>query len=240
MTMICGIDIETTGLDIQNDDITEIAYVIKKWGEDKPYRTVSEFIQTDKEISSEITELTGITTAHTDTGMAIETFLDMLCSDLRVFKVDYMLAQNGKYFDKPFIERVADSHNTSLPGIPWLDSKWDIEWGNRPAGLTYLAADCGFLNPFPHAALMDVMTMFRVVETKDLDTLIARASSPEIIVQALVPFERKEEAKTRRYRWEKWHDMHFPKKWVKLIKEIDLEAERQESPFEIKEIHRAS
>lgn len=238
--MICGIDIETTGLDINSDSITEVAYVIKKWGEDKPYAAVSEFIVTSREIPEEITKLTGITKEHVAGGIPFEDFLSRLHADIANFGVGYMLAQNGKYFDRPFLERVAKDHKSALPDVPWLDSKWDIDWGNRPASLTYLAADCGFLNPFPHAALMDVMTMFRVVESKDIETLIARASSPDIIVEACVSFDDKDLAKERRYRWQQVNEMTFTKKWVKQIKELDLEAEVQEAPFPVKEIYRAS
>ena len=61
--------------------------------------------------------------------------------------------------------------------------------------LPYLAADHGFVNPFPHRALFDVLTMFKIASQYDLDEILKLARSPRIIIRAVVSFDEKQKAK---------------------------------------------
>lgn len=230
--MICGLDVETTGVDPEVDEITEIAWVIKPWGARKPFEMRSEFCHVSKTVSDEITELTGITGEHVKNGESIGYVLNDLVKSCDYFGVTHIMAHKAK-FDKAFVGKQHDY----LDRLPWLCSLNDIEHRPGPRGLSYLATDLGFLNPFPHAALMDVLTMFRVAEeSTDLETMLTRAASPMITIMACVAYHDRELAKKRGFRWERYHDVHVPKCWVKQIKEMDLERELAESDFPIERV----
>lgn len=231
--MICGLDVETTGVDPEVDEITEIAWVIKPWGAEKPYEMRSEFAHTDRVIPEEITELTGITNRHcSESGEGIGYILNDLVKSLDHFNVTHVMAHNAK-FDRAFVAK----QNDWFSQIPWICSLNDIEHRPGPRGLSYLAADLGFLNPFPHAALMDVLTMIRVAEeSTDFETLVARAASPNLLVRACVTYADRQLAKDRQYRWERFDDHYIPKTWVKQIKEMDFERECAESEFPVERV----
>ena len=48
----------------------------------------------------------------------------------------------------------------------------------KTRSLPYLAADHGFLNPFPHRALFDVMTMIQIAGMYDINEILKYADSP--------------------------------------------------------------
>jgi DNA polymerase-3 subunit epsilon len=99
-----------------------------------------------------------------------------------------------------------------------------IDWrshGSRHLGLTYLAADHGFLNPFAHRALFDCATTFRLVSPY-LGELIARSYEKEFTLRALQsPFESKDILKGRGYFWDA-----ESRCWTIVLPESKIEAER--------------
>lgn len=236
MTRVLGLDIETTGLDHNQDHITEIAWVIKDVGDPKPLVIKSRFcaVPPGTVISDEIKSLTKITLEHLSHASPLETNVRHLCVDLDTYKVDYIVAHNGMNFDKPFLEAKVGT-TTLLSKLLWLDTKEDCVYPPFCANtsLLYVAAYFGILNPFPHAALFDVMTMLKVLEQFDVEKVAARARHPWVVVQANVSYEARDLAKRRRYMWENIGTQSFPKKWVKKIKSCDLEREQSEAPFPV-------
>jgi len=245
MTMICGLDIETTGLDKEKDQITEIAWVIRDTEDPKPFVQKSFFVKPEDMDGLEITEfnysLTKITKRHLAFGDPLWLILSELLRDLDRFTVEALVAHNGRSFDMPFLYRwagiVGQEHwVNALKGYLLIDTKEDIQYPEdcRGNNLLYLAAYYGFLNPFPHSALPDVQTMLKVLSHHDFETVRGRARSPSIVLQALVPFERRDEAKAKGYRWEKWDDeIFFGKAWIKKIKECDLQKETEHLSFQV-------
>ena len=150
--------------------------------------------------------------------------------------VDIACAHNGNSFDKPLLETWAaryglDSQKSKL----WIDTRADIEVPARDSHrLGYMAADHGFLNPFPHRAMFDVMTMFTILMAPDVSkappkydlvTIQEIARSPLHVVKALVSFDTNHLAKTRGY-----HALYENGKFVRWeleVKEINLEKERE-------------
>lgn len=237
--LVCGIDIETTGLDIKKDEITEIAWVIKPWRDPKPLVMRTEFCLVAQDISPEITNLTGITSEHVGMGKPLRAVLESLFDDLLTYPVNYILAHNGTNFDKPW---VLDALGLNRPAwfddLLWLDSAKDIRWPFPTAKLNYLAAELGFLNPFPHAALFDVMTMFRVAETRELSEIVKMATTPDMVVEACVTFGTKDMAKDKKYRWQDpGNGKTYTKKWVKLIKEDEFDEEARSCLFPIRRVY---
>jgi DNA polymerase-3 subunit epsilon len=236
---ICGIDLETTGLDLQKDFITEIAWIIKDVGDSKNLVQHSSLVITPLLfIPDEITLLTKITKLHLDAaGRELKLVLNDLFDDLENFKVDYIVAHNGENFDKPMLFANAQrvGWDPARLSVPWLDTRNDIvfppAWTSRR--LSHLAAELGFLNPFPHSALFDVATMLKVLEHFNIDDVIRRSQEPWVVLRALTNYDEREKAKQRRFSWERCGDKTYPKCWVKRVKASDVPSEKAEADFEI-------
>jgi DNA polymerase III subunit epsilon len=149
---------------------------------------------------------------------------------------DVACAHNGNNFDKPLLEKWAERYGLDAQkGKLWIDTRADIEVPARNSHkLGYMAADHGFLNPFPHRAMFDVMTMLTILMAPDLVKAPPKydlakiqeiAKSPLRIVKALVSFETNHLAKARGY-----HAIYVDGKfqrWELEVKEINLEKERE-------------
>lgn len=237
---ICGIDLETNGLSIETDVVTELAWVIKDHGAAKSLVQKSYYVYDGSvSIPPEVTALTKITPELlTHHGRPLNDVVGELQTDLTVCGVDYLCAHNGTFFDKPFLLKKIESFRDKLPEIvaaKWLDTVEDIEWpdeiGTRK--LSYLAAEHGFLNPFPHAALFDVMTMLKLLDNYDINTVIKRSVEPWVVLKAEVNYDMREQAKKRRFLWERCGEKTYPKSWVKRVKVSDVEKEKFTAPFQI-------
>jgi len=140
---------------------------------------------------------------------------------------DCACAHNGTNFDRPLLDTWAaryglDSQKSKI----WIDTKSDIERPPRDSTrLVYMAADHGFLNPFPHRAMFDVMTMFTILNNYELDPILELAKSPTRVVKALVPFAHKDLAKARGY-FPVYENGNFVR-WELPIKECKLDKERE-------------
>lgn len=237
--LFCGIDIETTGVTPESE-ITELSWVFM---EDPLFKTPpvirQNFCKTKFPVPENITTLTGISDKTLETwGQSLQNALFFLEQELGIYKPDFIVAHNGTSFDRPMLERWAT--NEKIPArrlleTPWLDTAADIPEGRFPTGkLSYMAAECGFLNPFPHSAVLDILTMFRVLSHCDIPLVIARSKEPWVTVQALVSFKTKELAKKRRFRWQDCGDgkVHS-EKWVKRVKACDVENEKELAEFQV-------
>ncbi len=241
---LCGIDIETTGLDHANDHVTEIAWVIKEVGDPKPLVAKTHFVLPPENmwdspdyIKPNIEQLTKIKMKHVMAGIPLDIVLHKLHMDCAAQGVTYVMAHNGEGFDRPFLRAKAAQMKCDfwVDTLPWIDTSVDIVYPEdcRHTNLLYVSAYHGFLNFQPHSALFDVMTMFKVAEHYDMEAVAARAAIPWLVVQACVSFADKDLAKARRYYWQTLGDKTYDRKWVKRVKECDLEKERAECGFPI-------
>lgn len=239
-----GVDIETTGLDPQKDCITEIGIVVMKKGQTKPLHMetflVYEPCLKEAQVTEEITELTGITynmlLMH---GIDQEETSFRLKGAIEEYKVTHLVMHNGRNFDLPFIKAFSQRHDVQCfpEDFPLIDTREDLHEDlyakARTEKLSYLAAHSGFLNPFPHSALFDVMTMMQLFFNDDVDSIVSRLKIPWIYVAASVDYNNRQLAKDRKYRWQEIGDLVFPRKWVKRIKQDMLQKEQQQAPFEV-------
>lgn len=237
-TRLLAIDIETTGLNWTRDKIIEIGWVIKDWRMPKHLATGNYFVKEPDQdvftVTKEITKLTGVTEAvwkaYADDLIIVA---GRIGEDIRRFGVDYIVAHNGGDFDRPFLTEVYKRSAIDDGGLfktPWLDTRTDIQYPDSFGGrsLIGVAANLGFLNPFPHSALFDAATCLKVIDHFELPDIIERAASKWVFIEAIVTFNDRQKAKDAKYYWEKIGDKYnFPKKWVKRVKEIDLEAETE-------------
>lgn len=230
-----GIDFETTGLDPQKDRVTEVGAALWDMDRKTPVQIYNSLVyDTDyPPISREAEKVSGISYDLIKRyGITEEGF----CADLfELFdNCDYVIAHNAK-FDKAFLEATLLRIDRGLPKKHWLCSRKDVQYPeDYSQKLQYLASHHGFVNPFSHRAVFDVLTMFKVLEDYSPDQIVRWSKEPDITVRAMVSFAEKDLAKQRGYHWNgerKW--------WLKELKKFQFEDEQtqaRETGFEVKEV----
>jgi DNA polymerase-3 subunit epsilon len=241
---LLGLDFETTGLDTKNDRITEIGLCLWEVETKRPLTTVGVFLHDASypKLSDEITKLTGITDEMLqEFGTEPKGNLQWLDSYCSRHRVDYVVAHNGRDFDMPFLEAEFDRHGVAgdcIRHLPLIDTKTDIPFASEPDSrrLKHLALDCGFINPFAHRAVFDVLTMLRVLSNYSIEDVVNYAKIPWMVVRAVVPHPKydggagKDLAKKIGFRWQDIGGKNYPGWWVKKIKEDQLDAESRKLP----------
>jgi DNA polymerase-3 subunit epsilon len=143
------------------------------------------------------------------------------------FHCKYVVAHNGNSFDKPMLEAALKSRdliNSEIMAKPWIDTMTDLPFKYDSRKLNYMASDMGFLNPFPHRAIFDVMAMLKVLSRFDFNEIVERALTPKlkIICKTTVPWEdggkSNEIAKSLGFRWDA-----NAKLWTQLMLASDYE-----------------
>lgn len=240
--LLLGIDLETDGLDPKANAILEVGAVLYDWETKAPVRILSEFIDPDYcgnsnagyQVPPEITELTGITTGIIEEYGGYD--VDVMRSLEEVGEnAEFYVGHNCNAFDALFLRETWNRLSMEC-SKPWLDTTIDIKFPPliKTRNLRHLAAEHGFLNPFPHRAVFDVLTMFKVMEHYNLDDIIVRSKEPMVYLQAMVSFDEKEKAKERGYHW------YAPAKiWWKGMKESDGIAEVLECGFRTQQLSKA-
>lgn len=241
--LLCGVDFETTGLDVQNDRIIEFGAVIWDTTRQCPVLIHSGFVNPEREISEEITKLTGITNEDIEMwGFPAPVALAGLIDFMR--EAEAVVAHNGLGFDKPLLEAEVQRHHlTSVyPLLPWIDTSVDVDYPEsiKTRKLVHLAAEHGFLNPFAHRAVADVLTMLRILSHYDAATVLATSQIPNVKLLAMTkkPWEdaapegRKEidKAKARGFRYD-----GSTKQWVKNVKQNRVAEEMAHGEFAVVE-----
>jgi len=238
MTVLLGIDFETSGLNPETDRITEFGAILWTTDGDVQLDLFSSLVYHDKlELSEEITNLTGITTEMIRSiytkpiGYCIQTLVGMMHS------CDYCVAHNAEFDRNFFFHELVrlgfydDNERRRLQNIPWIDTVTDVPYrtkGSRSLG--YLCADHGFLNPFPHRALYDVASMQKLVAQYDFNQILKWHTSNTVELAAVgLPFDRKDEARNLGFYWNAQ-----AKVWTKKMKQVVYEQIEFEIPFEVK------
>jgi len=238
---LLGLDLETTGLDTANDRIIELGAVLWETDTKRPLVTIGVFLydKTYPKLLPVITELTGIDQSMLDEfGTDPKKNFEWLEGFVSKHHPDYIVAHNGENFDKPLFLAELRRNNVDAPNlttIPWIDTKADLPHTKEPGSnqLKHLAMDAGFVNPFAHRAVFDVLTMLRVLSDHDIQKVIECSKIPFVVVRAIVSYDDRQLAKDHRFMWENIGDMKYPKMWVKRIKEDKLEQLRKDCSFKV-------
>lgn len=213
------VDVETTGLNPENDRIIEIGFVEFVLDESGRPAIVDSYGAVEDpgiEISKEITKITGIENAHVkgrtiDWGKVRE-----------AMERSQVIIAHNMAFDKAFL-----LNRPELNGVEthWACSMRHIDWagkGYKTQALNYLAADHGFVNPFAHRAIFDCAATYRLIEPY-IGELIERSYEKEFKVIARgAPFESKDILKSNGYRWDPGQRV-----WAKVMGASKLEGERE-------------
>lgn len=231
--IVLGVDFETTGLNCNEDHITEIGAMLWDTGSNKPMNPIlSTFVKVPVALTEEITKITGITDADLrDHGYEPKVALGALAQMMG--KAEAIVAHNGNMFDRPMLEGNAKRHSVEMPSKLWIDTTTDIEYPPTitTRKLTHLAAEHGFVNPFAHRAIFDVSTMLQVAGKYDWELMVKYAKSPTLVIAADVPYQQRELAKKQNFRWD-----GASKMWVKSVKDFQLAEVRkvcQEAGFRV-------
>ncbi len=179
-----------------------------------------------------IIELTGITEDYLRQ-FSMETKSAYNALNMLMGKCDYVVAHNGTNFDRPFYTLASNLAVGKVVDKPWIDTSTDLPYPPeiQTRKLTHLAAEHKFINPFPHRAITDVLTMLNILSMYDINKVIEYSKAVNIKIMAGVTFETKDKASSRGYRWNA-----SSKQWEKTIKDFLLDPEIKNSPFEIKVI----
>lgn len=247
---ILGVDTETTGLDLANDRIVEVGAVLWDTDSKAPLATFSDFIfdqgileRIEKpETSAMMERVSGLKRSILEEfgGAPSRVFTD-LRELARVHGAEYIVAHNGNQFDKPLLLNEFKRHDVDpgpLGSLHWLDTKVDLPHKVQPDSnkLKHLAMEQGFINPFPHRAAFDVLTMLKVLSAWDIKEVVEYSKLPTLVVRAVVPHPKndtgtgKDAAKAAGYRWQELDYKQYPLSWVKKIKAHKLEEERAKLP----------
>lgn len=213
-------DTETTGLlDEEDSSVVEIGAVVWDTELDRMASAMSLIVDDGtREVRDEITRINGITGPLIERdGISPKLALQMFNSMSE--SCDGHAARNGLKFDWPFLRKMADScEGMELRDKPLIDDCVDIEYppDHRGRTLSHVAADHGFLNPFPHTALGDAMTLMRVLQLGgyDMEEAFRSASHPLVEVRAAVSYDDRHLAKDRGFRWDPERRI-----WAKVMRE---------------------
>lgn len=235
--ILLSVDFETTGLNRETDRITEVGYVLWSTGHMRMLQCESFFVKSDVPVPAEVTKKTGVTNGMLDKfgyseRDAIDSIIDVM-EDAQA-----MIGQNIVQFDKPFLENAAKRLGKTLPVLPYIDTRTDLPPDVEPKTLTLMAAEAkdpktgrnvGFVNPFPHAALTDALTVLQLASLYDPDAMLARANEPNVVLQALHKFEDNHIAKQFGFGFKP----NLGKRWLKVVKNSDLAILNKTCPINL-------
>lgn len=226
--LLIGLDFETTGLQIGKIGVTEVGYVKWDTGLAQPVQMSGYLVDPGPDAVWEpgVEQINGLTREIVEKyGYPDEKALRQFLFAYR--NADIAVAHNGLAFDRLVLKAWAEKYGLDWqPDKLWIDTKCDIEIPPRNSTrLVYMAADHGFLNPFPHRAMFDVMTMMNILSKYDLDKVVEVAKSPSLLVKARVSFDQKELAKNRGFH--PYYENSKFVRWQMSVKECNLDSERE-------------
>lgn len=256
---ILGIDLEginqnllEEGVNLKKDRVIEIGAVLWDCHFNQPIKFLSELINEPDRlpISEEVEELTGINDNMLDMwGHPKDQIPEVLEKLVElVNKADALMAHNGAMYDKPMLLAMYERFKIPFPDKLWIDSAQHIEFPKMIPGksMPILEHAHGFINPFPHRAVTDVMAMFKIASNYSFQRMFQLANSPIVQLVAILDapnwkdykeveeFNRvKHKVSKARFRWQP--DI---KKWIKDVPKILVDEGKCEYEFDyyIKEI----
>jgi DNA polymerase-3 subunit epsilon len=196
--IVCIVDSETTGLDAKADRVVEVAAVRFHVAHGAVIQTYAALLEGTENKAAHINHIAPELLEH---GLEEEDVWSVV-GDM-VAASDCVLAHNAA-FDRGFVE----PHLNLDEDRPWLCSMRDFEWPTKSDSrkLTELALAHGVFIHSAHRALTDVDILVRLLirvreQGHDLLALFEDAMTPKPLLAALVPFERKDEAKAAGFSW---------------------------------------
>jgi DNA polymerase-3 subunit epsilon len=195
--IILGIDLEgvnqnliENGVNLEVDRVIEIGAALWDWEAGQPVSMISEIVNEPKrlKISEELEDLTGISESICQKWGLTENQIIPTLKNLAAMmeRADYCMAHNGTNYDHPMLEAMFKRYDLTMPDKVWIDTMVDIEFPNKIKGrsMALLEHAHGFINPFPHRAITDVLAMFKVAGHYDVKRMAKLAESPVVKIVA--------------------------------------------------------
>jgi len=237
--LILGVDIETgASFDkgVSENFITEIGAAVFDTNYNQPVKMFSTIV--DEEgfdvIAPEAEIYTGIPQSMRDKyGIDGKS----ACEGLREITLgcDYYMAHNGLKFDIPILKQSFERYGVEWVDLVCIDSQHHVPYPDRfKKSLGALANAHLTMNPFPHRALADVLTMFNIIfppkrEEYNLAKIVQYAKEPKYLVKAETSYAKREQAKKAAFFWD-------PKEgekgaWLKEMSEQQIKDRENSLPF---------
>ena len=224
--IIC--DVETTGLDPAKDRVVEVGCILYSLEHATPVASFASLVHGEGNPAERINRIPS--NALTNAPVAqyawnrLSEFIDCAGDDA-VF-----IAHRAE-FDRSFIAAVASKLSARLP---WVCSKFDIEWPlSKPgASCVEMALAHGVPVVSAHRALTDCMLVAKTIEAvqglgHDVNAMLERALRPKATFQALVSYDDREKAKAAGFSWN-----GAAKVWTRSMAAEDTAA----LPFPVREV----
>lgn len=195
--IILGIDLEgvnqnllENGVNLEVDRVIEIGAALWDWDAGQPVSMISELVnEPDRlKISDELEDLTGISESICQKWGLTEKHIVPTLKNLAAMmdRADYCMAHNGTNYDEPMIKAMFKRFNVDMPKLVWIDTMVDLEFPKKIKGrsMALLEHAHGFINPFPHRAITDVLAMFKIAGNYDIKRMAMLAESPIVNIVA--------------------------------------------------------
>lgn len=239
---LLGLDIETTGLDSKTNRILEIGISLHKAGDpiylhQNTWTLYDEGIKQRLPLTEEIKSLTGISDeALSEFGVHPTTAYRELDQYLSERRVDFIVAHNGRSFDRPFILHELDELKIEAPflrKIHWLDTRYDLPHeGVKPKqnSLEHLLMLKRMIPAISHRALSDALHTMWLLSHYPIEKVLENSEIPNHVVKIFVTYEDREIAKKNGYAWEKINGKTYEKSWVKMLRSPEIRLEQEKFP----------
>lgn len=173
MTLVLGIDLETSGTDSSKDKILEIGCVLWDIETHQPVKQWSVLVNG---FLGKITLTEANKMIHGLNEEMIQRHGYPLAKVIPVLKgffkeADYIVAHNAS-FEKGFIYAIPEMQE--FQDKAWIDTLCDVPYPltMTSKNLTALATAHGLLNPFPHRSLSDVLMMLQIMSRYDFEEIV--------------------------------------------------------------------
>lgn len=210
--IVAGLDLESDGLAVDKNRVTEVGIVIWDTDSKRPLKIFSLLVNDpDAEITEDTIRTTGITQDDLrGYGADPERVYRGVVGILGTPGLSAIVAHNGNDFDRPMLRANMARFGMALPDLPWIDTMTDLPYPDTitTRKLVHLAAEHGFLNPFAHRAVFDVLTMLHVFSRYDAGEALRICQEPFVtLVATVLPPWRDEGkstslAKEHGFRWD--------------------------------------
>lgn len=244
--LVLGLDFETTFTDPVDPNkcrIIEAGAVLWDTNTRMPLRLLNQVTPWRfGPFDPRVTELTGLTDETLEAhGRPLEVILGNLVGLMQL--AEHIVAHNGNMFDKPLFFAEMRRANLEVPtdiqSKLWLDTSVDVPYPAKieTRKLDFLAPSHGFLNPFAHRAIFDVLSMLKVLSHYDIHDVVRRATAPKAKLRAITqpPWTdggvSNKIAKERGFRYEA-----DTKTWVKTVLADEVQAEINKGGLTVEEI----
>ncbi len=251
--LVLGIDLEGmnkdliySGVDIKTDRVIEIGAVLYDWNLNQPVKILSELIDEVDHlpISEEVEMITGINDPTLEKWGAKGTKIHEILGNLKdlMDQADYLMAHNGHGYDIPMLRAMFNRYDLEMPEKTWIDTMVDIEFPRKMTGrsMALLEHSHGFINPFPHRAVTDVLSMLKIASKYELNRMGKLAESPRVTLVASLRApnwkdpaavqefnEVKNKVAKSRFRWNP-----TKKEWTKEVHKVLIDEGKIKYDFE--------